>query len=142
MQYISGLHALNVPCHLETCGDWHLPPPVSEQHPLLWNSERSLFGEEGIEKGREYHGRIYPIANHIRACLDMLQAGDFSNLQGMRHDYICTDRYDDKIFHDVWKMRVLPSWEAIDHFMEKEYLMKWVRFREEQKKDGHMEIRT
>ena len=74
MQYISGLHALNVPCHLETCGDWHLPPPVSEQHPLLWNSERSLFGEKGIEKGREYHGRIYPIANHIRACLDMLQA--------------------------------------------------------------------
>jgi len=23
MQYISGIHALKLPCALKTCGDWH-----------------------------------------------------------------------------------------------------------------------
>jgi len=23
MKYITGIHALNLPCSLDTCGDWH-----------------------------------------------------------------------------------------------------------------------
>lgn len=75
MQYISGLHA-GVPS-LETCSD-ALPPPFRTAS-LLWNCSDSLRRRRR-RKGREYHGRIYPI-NHIRAHLDMLQTNDFSNLR-------------------------------------------------------------
>ena len=84
MKYISGLHALNIPCRLETSGDWHTLSLSWENIPL-WNTKKSPFGTEGIEQHHSLMGKkgIFYIANHIRACLDLLLAGDFSNLQGI-----------------------------------------------------------
>ena len=138
MKYISGLHALNIPCRLETTGDWHTLSLSWENIPL-WETEDSPFGTQRIELHQSLMGKkgVFYVADHIRACLDMLQAGDFSNLQGMRHDYICTDIYDAAIFAAVWKFRSSAHWPSIDRFMEKEYRMKWVRFRKEKEQNGH-----
>ena len=52
MKYISGVYALNLPCSLETTGDWH-------QSSLDWNnipykeSDNSIFSSWGIEKQME-----------------------------------------------------------------------------------------
>ena len=49
MEYISGIHALNLPCELETCGDWHTSA-LQWKRPLMRESNGSLFGDYGIEK--------------------------------------------------------------------------------------------
>lgn len=138
MKYISGLYALNLPCCLETGGDWHAFSLSWENIPL-WDTEDSPFGTEGIEQHHSLMGKegIFFVANHIRACLDLLWAGDFSNLQGMRRDYICTDIYDANVFAAVWKLYETAHWASIDRFMEKEYRMKWILFRKEQESNGY-----
>lgn len=103
MIYITGIHALNLPCDLITCGDWH-------QSALRWEkitfreSEDSIFKDYGIESNHDIpgHDGKYFVANTIRALLDLLDEGDFSNAQGMNED-----------------------------FMGKEYLMKWLRFKKD-----------
>lgn len=48
MKYISGVQALNLPCSLDTCGDWHTSA-------LQWqvlnykDTEQSILGDWGIE---------------------------------------------------------------------------------------------
>ena len=49
MQYITGQHALNIPCPLLTCGDWH-QSAIQWKYPLFRNSNDSVFGDYGIEK--------------------------------------------------------------------------------------------
>lgn len=137
MKYITGIHALNVPCSLNTSGDWH-HLAIRWDRPHINDTRKSFFGNWGIEFHEIplHSGNEYPVANHIRACLDMLDSGDFSNLQGMRRDYICTNEYDPFIFFKVAQMRMHPHWDEIDHFMEKEYLMEWVRYKERDELDG------
>lgn len=79
MEYITGFYALNLPCQLETTGDWH-------RHSLNWskpnikNSENSIFREYGIETNRDLSfaglNSKHNVANHIRACLDIIEAGN------------------------------------------------------------------
>ncbi len=131
MKYISGIHALNLPCELETCGDWHTSA-LQWQKPFMRESNGSLFGDYGIEKNKtipEHESRYYA-ANHIRALLDLLEEGRFSVAQGMRDDFICNDRYDEEIFAKVWMLRGTPNWENIDRFMQKEYYRKWRNYKE------------
>lgn len=130
MLYLSGIHALNIPCSLNTCGDWH-------SSALQWTtlnlkeSKDSLFGDYGIESNKTIpeHKEKYNVANHIRALLDLLEDGLFSVAQGMKNDFICTDEYDIEIFDKIYCMRRLKNWSDIDRFMEKEYLMKWVSYK-------------
>lgn len=130
MNYVTGIHALNLPCNLETTGDWH-SSWIQWKHPTVQDTHKSVFGEWGIEKNRSIpeHVNLVPVANHLRACLDMLEMGDFSNLQGMNKDYISNDAYTDTIFQKVGLLRESNLWPSIDRFLEKEYLMKWVRYR-------------
>ena len=67
-------------------------------------SEDSIFKDYGIESNHDIpgHDGKYFVANTIRALLDLLDEGDFSNAQGMNED-----------------------------FMGKEYLMKWLRFKKD-----------
>lgn len=130
MQYITGVHALNLPCSLNTSGDWHTSW-IQWEHPKIKDTDTAFWGDWGIEyrKIPEHEG-VFPVANHLRACFDMLEDGDFSNLQGMNKDYICNDEYDDFVFQQVLRLKGAKHWEAINKFMEKEYYMKWVRYRE------------
>lgn len=127
--YITDIHALNLSCSLETCGDWHTSA-IQWEHPHMRESEGSLFGDYGIEKDKKIpeHTEKYYVANHIRAILDLLEEGNFAVAQGMNEDFICNSKYDEEIFDKVYSMRILKNWEEIDKFMKKEYMMKWVNY--------------
>lgn len=136
MKYLSGIHALNIPCNLETCGDWH-------QSAIKWNdlddklkeSSDSIFKDYGIQKNITLtflEGQpTYNVANHIRACLDLISEGNFSLVQGMNRDFIVNNAYDKEIFEKVYLLNHLPIWNNIDSFMGKEYKMKWLKYKEE-----------
>lgn len=130
MKYISGLHALNLPCSLDTTGDWHSGSMNWGKITVLESCD-SPWGEYGIEKERHipYADGIWAIANHVRACLDMIYVGDFPNARGMKNDYIGNEKYDGEIFDKIICLKDNCLWPLVDKFMEKEYLMKWVRYR-------------
>lgn len=131
MLYITGIHALNLNCSLNTPGDWH-------QSAIQWHtlktkhSTDSIWGDYGIEMNENVpkNPGIYHTANHIRACLDLIYDGNFVIPQGMRKNFIVVDQYDNEIFEKVAMLRFQNNWRDIDQFMCKEYLMKWVRFKE------------
>lgn len=131
MLYLTGQQALNITCSLETCGDWHTSALQWDRLSLV-DSNNMFFGEYGIEihnKVPNFEGEIY-VANHIRALLDLLEIGNFAVAQGMNKEYICNPIYDSEIFEKVYSMIVLDNWKNIDMFMDKEYLMKWVKYKE------------
>lgn len=131
MKYLTGIHALNLECSLETSGDWHMSGLKWEK--LTWAETKNMFFKDyGITLGipMPEHSGPYPVANHIRALLDLLEWGNFAVAQGMNDDYICNAKYDMEVFQKVWMMRNLPNWKQIDEFMGKEYRMKWVRFKQ------------
>ena len=129
MKYITGIHALNLNCSLETPGDWH-------QSALQWHAPRmretkgSFFGEYGIETNSNVpeNKRKFYTANHIRALLDLLEEKNFPTAQGMRANYICNDKYTQEIFQKVLQMKSLPNWQEISNFMGKEYMLEWLNF--------------
>lgn len=123
MFYLTSLHALNLPCLLDTCGDWHTS--ALDWHKLhLKNSEDSIFGDYGIEANKVIpeHNERYNVANHIRAILDLLAEKKFSLISNFRDDFICNDSYTQEIFEKVYKL--LPN-DDIDAFMRKTYGRRW-----------------
>lgn len=137
MLYLSGIHALNLNCSLGTPGDWHQSGIRWDAVPdRLLESDDSVFGDYGIEANREldcYEAKYdsIHIANHIRACLDLIAAASFGSVQGMREYFIGDDQYDFVIFDKVLLLKNSFRWTDVDRFMGKEYGMKWVRYREE-----------
>ena len=136
MKYISGIHALNLPCGLETCGDWHTSA-------LRWNnvkdkmldSNNSIFGDWGIEECScvpENPGKYF-IANTIRALLDLLVESNFTVAQGMKEDFICNDNYTDLVFEKVIILKNNHNWKDIDKFIEREYKLQWLNYKKANK---------
>lgn len=133
MRYITGIHALNLRCSLETCGDWH-QSAIQWSAPTMKESEGSVFGDFGIEENEhvpEHPGRHF-VANHIRALLDLLADQAFGYAQGMKDDFICNDRYTPIIFREVLKLSQSPHWSKIRDFMGREYGLQWLAFLKEQ----------
>jgi len=131
MEYITGIHALNIPCKLDTSGDWHASALKWEKISTA-ESKDSLFGDYGIEQNKYIPGHkgTYYVANHIRALLDLLSQGKFSVAQGMNNDFICNPKYDNEVFSKVEEMKCLPIWNDIDNFMGMEYKLKWLNYKE------------
>ena len=80
--YLSGIHALNLPCALLTCGDWHTSG-INWNSFVLLESEKSIFRDYGIEQNKiipENTG-TFNVANHIRALLDLLAEGKYGIAQ-------------------------------------------------------------
>lgn len=131
MQYITGSHALNLSCKLDTCGDWHTSA-------LRWKNihfeetETMFFKNYGLEFERKIPNsdKTYVVANHIRALLDLLELRKYSVAQGMNEDFICNPRYDQEVFEKVYSMRAIKHWDEIDRFMKKEYKTKWLKYKE------------
>ena len=130
MQYITGIHALNLPCGLDTCGAWHCSA-IQWGSPTVAESDGSVFGTYGLEYNKPIpeHDGLYTVANHIRALLDMLVMRQYGYAQGMCECYLGTGEYDTEIFSQVLKLRYLPYWGEIDEFMCKEYMFKWINAR-------------
>lgn len=129
VDFITGIHALNIPCSLETGGDWHASA-LSWKNPNVKNTSMGVFGDYGIElndKVPENPGKHY-VANHIRACLDLIEEGRFSVVQCMKEDFICNDKYNDEIFAQVAKLRNASNWEDVRRFMKKEYRSAWLDY--------------
>lgn len=130
MLYITGQQALNLECSLETCGDWHTSA-IQWKYLNFNESDMSFFGDYGIELDRSIpeHNKLYPVANHIRAILDLLMINNFSLAQGMKEDFICNDKYTNEIFEKVILLKNKLNWNEIDDFMGNEYKMRWVNYR-------------
>jgi len=130
MQYITGIHALNIPCGLMTNGDWHRSA-LRWKNITVRDTEHSFFKDYGIEQDKripENEG-TYAAANHIRALLDLLEMGKFSVAQGMNRDFIGNDDYNEEIFNKVASMKALSHWPEIDRFMGREYYSKWLYYK-------------
>jgi hypothetical protein len=130
VKYLSGIHALNLPCGLLTCGDWHQSGIQWRRLPLL-ESEGSLFGDYGIERNKSVpeHEETFNVANHIRALLELLTQEKYSGAQGMKDDFICNEEYDAEVFRMVSKLRATGHWNKIDRFMGREYHAKWLDYK-------------
>ena len=126
MIYLTGIQALNLPCKLDTCGDWHCSG-------LRWDvlnlrdTKDTLFGDYGIELNKTIpeHTEQYNVANHIRALLNLIGDGNFSAAQGMKNDFICNDAYNEEIFSMVYKLCSKENWDKIYDFIHKEYKRSW-----------------
>jgi hypothetical protein len=134
MKYITGLHALNIQCNLNTGGDWHADTLnwSLEKIPFK-DSEKSVWGDYGIEKSkkiRENDG-LYNVANHIRACLDFIEDGKLIAAKGMRRDYICDDKYMSQIFEKVSMLKNNINWHQIDNLIGLEYYRNWLDYKKE-----------
>jgi len=128
MQYITEVYALNLPCSLATCGDWHCSA-LQWKKPRFRDSEDSFFGDYGIEQCSavpENEG-VFAVANHIRALLDLIEVGNFSTAQGMNRDYIGNDIYTEEIFSKVALLKKLPHWDKIDSDINKGLLPRVTR---------------
>lgn len=106
--YITGIHALNLPCELETTGDWHTSSLDWKNVPLR-ESDNSPIKEWGIEGGIVLPDkREYNHANHLRAILDIMETGteyELKWLGGFRDGFICTDRYNELFFTKVYCLK-------------------------------------
>ena len=131
MQYITGKYALNIDCELETPGDWH-SSALNWNNIVLMSTQNHILKDYGIESDKSIpeHTKKYNVANHIRAILDLMIQNDCRYLKGFRNDFICTDKYELEFFNQVMKLKILENWKDIDELMNKEYLMKWIRFKE------------
>lgn len=126
MKYITGIHALNLNCSLDTFGDWH-------QSALRWDkikfneSRNSFFGAYGLEVHDDVpeNPGEFIVANHIRALLDLLLEGNFAAAQGMNDYFIGNPKYNNEIFSKVMKMKDLTRWDKIKLFMFNEYGSDW-----------------
>ena len=129
MKYITGVQALNLPCSLNTSGDWHRTAIKWEQLTSRESCE-SVFGEYGIETCScvPFHPGAHHVANHLRACLDLIEAGNFSLAQGMRDDFLCDNTLDQDLFEHVLLLKDSERWEDIVRFMGMEYDTSWLKF--------------
>ena len=132
MKYLTGIHALNLPCKLLNGGDWHMSA-LRWKKLTIRDTDNSPFGLYGLEYNREIpdnEGK-YTIANHIRAMIDMIYEEDFSNANCVQ-DYI-EEPYRLELFNKIWELKDKPNWKTIDKFMEKEYELKWLYWKRDEK---------
>lgn len=136
MKYITGIHALNLDCSLDTCGDWH-QSAIQWENPNFAESKDMFFKDWGIEPDHKIpeHDETFYVANHIRALLDLLEIGNYAVPQGMNADFICNEKYDNLVFLKIADMQALPNWKEIDAFITKEYKTKWIEYKRKNKDD-------
>lgn len=135
MLYITGLFALNLECSLGTTGDWHMSG-MDWSKLTLADSNNSIFGTYGIERSStrlvpEHESKPHNIANHVRACLDLIEQENYCAAEGMYRDFLDEDdRYNANVFAHVLKLiKVYPNrFDKINRFMGREYGTKWIFF--------------
>ncbi len=130
MRYISGIHALNLPCSLETVGDWHRCS-LRWENLKLWDSDDSIYKEYGIETCDRvpFHEGTFYIANTLRAILDLLETKQFGLAQGAEV-FISNEAYNEEFFDKVCALKEKDYWKTVDEFMTKEYLTDWIKYKE------------
>lgn len=133
MEYLTGIHALNVPCPLDTCGDWH-QAALNWENLTLNNTEDSLLDVYGVFESTQVPDGIggfktMYVANTIRALYDLILVGDYAHVQGMRNDFICNEKYTPEVFELAKKFRNTKYWKQVDKVLTCEYELDWITFR-------------
>lgn len=134
MEYVTGKHALNLECSLETTGDWHTSALKWEKIDIR-ESDDSVYKDYGIEEPTDIPNRDEKMyhANHIRAILDILERGNEYEIRwliGFRDDFLCTDKYNNELFKKVIMLRENENWSYIDSLMNKEFMNLWVDYKD------------
>ncbi|MDR0950183.1 MAG: helix-turn-helix domain-containing protein [Candidatus Ancillula sp.] len=131
IEYISGIHALNLRDGTNTPGDWHRSA-LDWSKVDLRQSKKSPLGNWGIEGKCNVPNfqKKYYVANHIRALLDLVSCGEFAKAQGMNKNFIDNPDYDDLIFEKTSQLSGQDNWHDIYNFMWKEYGKKWRQWNE------------
>lgn len=129
MKYVTGKFALNLPCKLETTGDWHRGC-LDWNNPEILETGTSVFGMYGIETDIFIAalGKQFNKANHVRALLDMLSQNRLMDAQGMRDAYLCCDTLTAEVFEKVLLLQKQSNWKAVNCFMYHEYKGEWREF--------------
>ena len=133
--YITGLFALNLECSLGTTGDWHMSG-MDWSKLTLADSNNSIFGTYGIERNStrlvpKHESNPHNIANHIRACLDLIEQENYCAAEGIYRDFLDEDdRYNADVFaHVLYLIKTYPNrFDEINRFMAREYGTKWIFF--------------
>lgn len=130
MKYISGIHALNLPCSLDTMGDWH-KCSLNWNNIKMYDSNDSIYKEYGIETCDcvPFNPGIFYIANTLRAILDLVENRRL-DLAGGAEVFISNPKYEKEFFDKVCELRSRDDWNEIDRFMGKEYLSVWLDYKE------------
>lgn len=125
MKYITGLHALNLDCSLNTCGDWHTSG-IQWESPFIKESINSTFGNYGIEDNCRVpqHPGSHKVANHIRYFWIYWRMA----ISVMHKECICTDEYNSEIFEKILLLKSHENGKTVNSFMGKEYGRKWLDF--------------
>ena len=130
MKYISGTYSLNLICKtLGTPGDWHHSSLNWEQIPL-YDSSSSIYGDFGIDSTVRIGDTTYRLANHLRACLDLIEDGKYGAAQQMREYYLSDESLTPIVFEKVFQLKNSTRWSEINRFMGKEYGIDWLNFLE------------
>lgn len=127
MKYVTGLWAVNLP-EPDTTSDWH-GAAYDWDNPPLHDSTQSIFGDWGIETRTYTIGgkhRQWPVASHVRACLDMLEQGHVGDAQGMREHYIGNEKYTPTLLAKAQALRSTKHWEAANRLLGEEYGLLWI----------------
>ncbi len=135
MQYITGLHALHCPCSLQTPGKpYH---GVDWTYPATADTDNTFFKDYGIEVNESVpaHGPSTLIANHLRACLDLLSEGKTQPLVGLKREIIANNQYTAELFDKVITLKEMPIWNEVSWFMGCEYGLQWLDFLKTQSVD-------
>lgn len=129
MKYISGIHALNLRCSLDTCGDWHASG-IQWKNLTIRESSQSVFGDYGIEDNSSVpeHPGTHKVANHIRSILDLVAEGAFGYAQGMKNELICNETYTPEVFSKLLLLKDSSRWTQINAFVGQEYGLSWLDF--------------
>lgn len=137
-RYLTGTYALNVPCPDGTPGDWHHSSlDWSNTTSLLVPVSSSPFGYLGLYRHDFHDAKNVLVANHVRACLDLIANGYFGSAQGMRDCFLDDPKTAPVVFHAVWDgLRDSTRWADIDRFMGREYGCSWLDFKEN--RNGHL----
>lgn len=129
MKYITGYHALNLPCSLGTTGDWHRFC-YDWENPRTKDSDKSIFGEYGIETNRDLSfvglGKNCKVANHIRACLDIIEDGYLGGIKFFTSDFLDDDpKIVDKMLQQCLLFKSTDKWDDVNSFLNKEKYREW-----------------
>lgn len=74
---------------------------------------------------------VFHIANTLRACFDLMIDNNFAVIRGMHEDFICNEKYTNIVFEKAKSLVGLSNWADIDVFLGKEYMLSWLRYKEE-----------
>ncbi|MDR1016678.1 MAG: hypothetical protein LBL67_04360 [Coriobacteriales bacterium] len=127
MKYLTGTFAFNLPDTLDTFQDWHYPA-LHWDKPNVFDTTESPLGKWGINYGIDNPCGL-PVANHVRAAIDLLQEGYYSSFQGTREYFIGNERYTPLFFDKLTSLRQSPNWDKIDRAVGKEYGCTWLDFK-------------